>query len=466
MAKAFVAVLMLFAVYGSATYWFGRGATGELPPLKTAEITRGDIEYTIDATGTVEPEEVVDVGAQVAGKVAGLGTDPRHPERTIDYGSPVEVGTVLARIDDSLYQSEVEQARAQVESARALADSSVAQVAESEANVERANKDILQMQARLTQAERDWRRAENLWNTSRGALSEAEYDLARYTYQAAEAALGVGQATVTQAIAQVAFAKANVAKSRADLSQAEAAMRRAETNLGYCTIKSPVNGVIVDRRINIGQTVVSSLNSPSLFLLAKDLKRLEVWASVNEADIGNIRSGQQVRFTVDTYPNRVFEGVVAEDQPRLNATMNQSIVTYTVVVDTGNPDGKLLPYLTADLEFQVDKHSDVLMVPNAALRWRPSPERLAKSGLDPDTAIAKSDDGVGEGTGQVWVEENGRIRPVKVQEVLTDGTHTEVTGDGLTPGMQVVVAETYDAGVANTTNPFQLQQWSNTRKAP
>jgi HlyD family secretion protein len=125
----------------------------------------------------------------------------------------------------------------------------------------------------------------------------------------------------------------------------------------------------------------------------------------------------------------------------------------------------LKPYLTADLEFQVALHKDVLIVPNAALRWRPSPERLANSGLDPATAISKSDDALGEGTGQLWVLEAGRIRPIAVQEVLSDGTQTEVAGEGLAPGMQVVVAETYDTGVADTTNPFQLQQWSNTRKA-
>jgi HlyD family secretion protein len=465
MTKVFIALLMLVAVSGSATYWFGRDADDQLPPLRTADVVRGDLEYTIDATGTVEPEEVVDVGAQVAGKIESLGTDPRHPERTIDYGSPVQVGTVLARIDDSLYASEVEQAQAQVESAQALTESTVAQVAEAEANVERANKDMLQLQAKLYQAERDWRRAEDLWTTSRGALSEAEYDLARFTYQASEAAIGVGHAAITQAAAQVAFAKSNVAKARANLSQAQATLKRTQTNLGYCTIKSPVNGVIVDRRINVGQTVVSSLNSPSLFLIAKELKRLEVWASVNEADIGNIRSGQTVRFTVDTYPNRVFQGVVAEDQPRLNATMNQSIVTYTVVVDTENADGKLLPYLTADLKFQVTTHPNVLMVPNAALRWRPTPERLAASGLDASAAepAGSADDAAGHGT--IWVLENDRVRPVRVQEVLSDGTRTEITAEGLDAGARVVLSESYDSGAPETTNPFTTQMFGNRRPA-
>ncbi len=253
MTKAALVVLVIFAVTGSAAVWYQRDTGTHLPPLRTAEVARGDLEFAIDATGTVEPEEVVDVGAQVAGRIESLGTDPRDPTRTIDYGSPVEVGTVLARINDSLYASEVDQAQAQVESAQALTESTTAQVAEAEANVERANKDLLQLEAKLYQAQRDWKRAEDLWKSSRGALSEAEYDLAQFSYQAADAALGVGNAAIAQATAQVAFAKANVAKSRADLSQARANLKRAQTNLGYCTIKSPVKGVIVDRRINVGQ---------------------------------------------------------------------------------------------------------------------------------------------------------------------------------------------------------------------
>jgi HlyD family secretion protein len=465
MMKAIVGLLMLAALLGTGTLWWGRDTEAELPALRTAEVTRGDLSFTIDATGTVQPEEVVDVGAQVAGKIFSLGTDPRDPQRRIDYGSPVEVGTVLARIDDALYESEVEQAQAQVESAAALLESTAAQVAEAEANVERSNKDLLQLQARRYQAERDKQRAENLWNDSRGAISEAELDLAKSNFEAADAAAGVGRATIAQSAALLTYARANVLKAKADLSQAQATLKRAQTNLDYCTIKSPVKGVIVDRRINVGQTVVSSLNSPSLFLLAQDLKRLEVWASVNEADIGNIKSGQRVQFTVDTYPNRVFEGVVAADQPRLNASMNQSIVTYTVVVDTDNSDGVLLPYLTADVEFQVDKHVGVLVVPNTALRWRPSPERLRAAGLDPAMAAGSKAESDGTGQGTLWVLENGRIRPVAIQEVLSDGTRTEVVGEGLDAGMQVVVSESYDAGVADLKNPFTTQMFGNNRKA-
>src|SRR5262249_27485840 len=134
--------------------------------------------------------------------------------------------------------------------------------------------------------------------------------------------------------------------------------------------------------VNVGQTVVSSLNAPSLFLIAKDLKRLQIWASVNEADIGNIHSGQPVTFTVDAHPGRVFQGVVAPDQPRLNASMTQNVITYTVVVNTDTSDGKLVPYLTASLRFEVSKRSQALLVPNAALRWKPNPQQVAPEARD------------------------------------------------------------------------------------
>ena len=151
-------------------------------------------------------------------------------------------------------------------------------------------------------------------------------------------------------------------------------MRTAKTNLGYTTITSPVRGMILDRRVNIGQTVVASLNAPSLFLIAKDLRRMQVWASVNEADIGRIRVNMPVRFTVDAYPGQMFRGKVT--QIRMNATMTQNVVTYTVVVTTDNSSGKLLPYLTANVQFEMDQRSNVLLAPNAALRWKPQASQI------------------------------------------------------------------------------------------
>ena len=174
--------------------------------------------------------------------------------------------------------------------------------------------------------------------------------------------------------ANVAVGEAAIVQSRNAVAQAQATLQRGQRNLSYCTIKSPVKGVIIDRRVNIGQTVVSSLNAPSLFLIAKDLKRMQVWVSVNEADVGSIHPGQPVSFTVDAYPGKIFRGEVGKI--RLNATMTQNVVTYTVEVITDNSSGKLLPYLTANAQFELSQHNNVLLVPNAALRWCPQPEQV------------------------------------------------------------------------------------------
>jgi HlyD family secretion protein len=474
MFKTLIAAVVLLAAAGTGTYWYQRDAETKLPKLRTAPIERGDLMFTIDATGTAEPEEVVDVGAQVAGKIQSLGVDPRDAKHSIDYGSPVAVGTILAHVDDSLYQSDVEQAEAEVQSAQAQVESTAAQLLESQANVERAEKDLLQMQAKLFQADRDWVRAQGMWKSSPGALSESDYDLAKSTYDGAKAAVGVGTAAIAQAKALLTNAKATVTKSQADRSIAMANLKRSQTNLGYCTIKSPVNGVIIDRRINVGQTVVSSLNSPSLFLIAKDLKRMQVWASVNEADIGNIHSGQTVRFTVDAFPSEVFQGVVAPDQPRLNASMNQNVVTYTVVVNTDNTSGRLLPYMTADLQFEVSRRENVLMVPNSALRWQPSAERPVASGIENSstaksaaTRKAESKLDRGEPTeGTVWVVNQDAVRPIKVTLGLTDGARTEVSANGLSEGAVVAIGEEVSDGTPETTDPFSPKMFGGGARRP
>ena len=218
----------------------------------------------------------------------------------MDYGSVVEEGTVLARIDDSLYQADAAQAQAQVQSARA--------------SLLRAKADLEQMKAKLLQADRDWKRAKQIGPSE--ALAQASYDAYEAAYETAKANVAVGEAAILQA--------------KAGVDHSEAALRRAQRNLGYCTIKSPVKGVIIDRRVNIGQTVVASLNAPSLFLIAKDLTRMQVWVAVNEADIGKIHPGQPVTFTVDAFPGETFQGEVGK--VRLNASMTQNVVTYTVEI--------------------------------------------------------------------------------------------------------------------------------------
>ena len=215
--------------------------------------------------------------------------------------------------------------------------------------------------------------------------------------------------------------------------------------------------------MTIGETVVSAFNTPSLFLIAKDLKRIQVWASVNEADIGNIHAGQPVTFTVDAYPDEVFHGKVGK--VRLNATMTQNVVTYTVEVNTDNPDGKLLPYLTASVQFLTGQRHDVLLVPNSALRWRPQPEQIDRTAENPAPAAGshppaekKTDS---KQAGVVWVDEGDLVRSVPVTLGLSDGVETEVTGRDLTEGAPAVIANqsVEDAAQEQANNPFAPKPW-------
>lgn len=413
-----ITVLIIFGlgVVGGAYAWRSRSKGEKESAFGTAAIKRGDLVATISATGTVEPEQVVDVGAQVAGIIRAFGKDKQG--KAIDYGSAVEKGTILAIIDDSLYAAALETAKAQFQQAGA--------------NKVSADANVLQMKAKLLQAERDWERAQKLGPSD--ALSKSLYDQYQTGYEVAKANLAAAEAAVEQ--------------TKAALAQTKANLSTAETNLSYCVIKSPVKGVIVDRRVNIGQTVVSSLSAPSLFLLATDLNRIKVWVSVNEADIGTISKGQPVTFTVDAYPGRIFRGEVGK--VRLNATMTQNVVTYTVEVDTDNRDGKLLPYLTANAQFKVGRLEGALLVPNAALRWSPQPNQIApetrRISRAPGGSPSQENDGSGEpgapqGRRVIWIEQGKFVRPVDVKVGLSDGAMTEIEGDDLKEAMRVVVGE-------------------------
>ena len=442
--KTFFYLLIPIGVLAIIGVWYTHHVSADAPSkFRTATVTRGDLLATISATGTVEPEEVVDIGAQVVGPIKSLGIDPSDPQKkkTIDYGSVVQVGTVLAIIDDAVYKAQYDQAKATLLHAQA---------------------DLGELDAHRVQAENEWKRAKSL--IDKNAIAQTDYDMDQANYLAALANVEVGKATI---------------------EQAKAALDMAKTNLDYCTIKSPVKGVIVDRRINVGQTVVSTMSVSSLFLVAKDLTRIQVWASVNEADIGRIHVGMPVTFTCDAFPKTAFRGAVC--QIRLNATMTQNVVTYTVVVVTDNSDGKLLPYLTANLQFQVDDHHGVLIVPNAALRWKPKPEQIAAGSHDSQSGSSGKEHGKQEAAngeakpaggqkpgdsqqkaaaktpkaddrqerGSLWVKEGDFVRPIKVHIVASDGTNSEVTGRELSDGLEVVVGEAVAADQSgDTTNPF------------
>jgi HlyD family secretion protein len=397
-------------------------------------VKRGDLAATISSTGTIEPVEVVDVGAQVAGRIISFGTDKAG--KTIDYRSVVEEGAVLAKIDDSVYTAALAVANAQVEQDKAAELSAAS-------NVEQAK-------AKLVQAEAEWSRAQEL--TRAKLMSGSDYDSSKANYQVAKA--------------NVSVAESSVAQAKATTVQAQAALDGAQRNLDFCTIKSPVTGVIIDRRVNIGQTVVASLNAPSLFLIAKDLTKMQIWVAVNEADVGRILPGSPVTFTCDAFPGREFQGTVGK--VRLNATMTQNVVMYTVEVNTENPDNLLLPYLTANVRFVLSNESDVLMVPNAALRWTPSslaqitPDARASISMDPP---ANDPPGTRQAStnqirapkpsqGTIWVKDSEFVRPVEVKLGTSDGLNTAVGAAELREGQMVITGEIVATAQTDAKNPF------------
>jgi HlyD family secretion protein len=437
---AFVIVLCLgvLAVIKGYTMVF---SSEHGPAFRTAPVERKMLIAVVAATGVLQPEDVIDVGAQVAGRVERFGPDPRFqtlprsvrgvlPQKTCDYGTPVTPGTVLCQLDPSLFQ---------------------AAVAQNQANLSLAHATLIQLQAKMEQAKYDMERAQSMLQNK--SLAKADYDSFVAAYLTAQSNIKVGEAFI---------------------EQAEAALKTAQINLGYSTITSPVNGVIIDRRVNVGQTVVSSLSAPSLFLIAKDLKRMQVWAQVNEADIGMIKVGQLARFTVEAFPNDVFKGEVF--QIRLNANNTQNVTTYTVVVNTDNSNLRLLPYMTANVQFVVGELKNTLQVANAALRWSPQvqqvvPEQrqeftiLKNKKVDPTRPTPMTDNFKGEQF-TLWVTDGQLVRFIKVRIGLSDGTMTQIVDGDLKENMEVVVREDRQVGGggAGGANPFTPQMFGKKKE--
>ena len=336
----------------------------------TEKVTRGDIVSTITATGAVNAVTTVLVGTQVSGTIKDI---------YVDFNSPVKKGQLIAQIDPAIFDAQVAQARANLLAAKA--------------NVEKAV-------VALADAKRTLNRQKELF--AKNLVARSDVDAAETAYDTAGT--------------QVSAAKAQV-------SQTEAALRIAETNLRYARIISPVNGIVVSRNVDIGQTVAASFQTPTLFNIAQDLTKMQVDSSVAEADIGKIRVGQPVEFTVDAYPDSPFQGSVSEIR---NAPITvQNVVTYDVVVKVDNPEMKLKPGMTANVSIIVSSKKNVLRIPNAALRFRPSEKR--------DMAKQKE-----KGNG-VWVLENKTLKRIAVTTGISDGMYTELLSDKIREGQELIV---------------------------
>ncbi len=378
------------------------------PHYFTAKVERGEIRDVVEATGTISAVVTVQVGSQVSGSIARLYAD---------FNSRVRRGDLVALIDPALFQGALLQATA--DHANAEANRVAA-----EANREKAK-------AGLVQAKADYERTVALARD--GVASSQQLDQARATYDSAVATLGAAEASVTQASAQV--------------KQKAAAVSVARTNLNYTEIRSPIDGTVVARNVDVGQTVAASLQAPTIFTIAQDLTKMQVHAKTDESDVGNIKTGRQVAFKVDAFPKETFHGVVS--QVRMNATVVQNVVTYDTIVDFDNQSLKLFPGMTAYVTIPIATASDVLKVPNAGLRYKPPlpPEEVhalyRKQGIDFGAAASahgpaaeSSGTGVGAtaarprpggGTVVVWKRlGDATLEPAEIALGITDHSFTEL----------------------------------------
>src|SRR5215208_513584 len=310
-----VLAIVVAGAVGLTAYYRHANSTAQ-PALTTAVVTSGSVIERVQATGTLQAVTTVAVGSQVSGTISSLHAD---------FNSRVRKGQVLARLEPSLFQTQVEQAEATVQRLQA--------------DVERAVVEVEDAAAKL-------RRAEQL--STQQLIAASDLDTARTTARQAEAALK---------------------SARAQVAQARAAVNQNRVNLGHATITAPVDGIVVSRNVDVGQTVAASMQAPTLFVLAEDLARMQVNASVDESDIGQIQPGQRVSFQVDAYPDQVFTGSVR--QVRLEPVVEQNVVSYVTVIDVPNPELKLKPGMTANVSVEIARADRALRVPNAALRFRP-----------------------------------------------------------------------------------------------
>ncbi len=397
MSRRWLALIPVLALAGGLGWWLTRDQT-EPPQLRTEVLARQDVSAVVTATGTLEARTTVEVGTQVSGIVAEL---------LVDFNDPVRAGQVVARIDTSLLAADVASAAAALEVRRA-------QAAEAEATLARVR-----------------------------ALSERQ------------------SATPEELLA--AETAARVAKAEADAAQVS--LSRARANLGYASIQSPVDGVVVRRDVDQGQTVNAGMSAPTLFVIAGDLTQMRILVAVDEADIGRVKRDQKVRFTVPAFGERRFEGRVEE--VRLQSATVESVVTYTVDVWVDNADLTLLPGMTATVEIVVEEAAGVLCAPNAALRLSPDQALRVPSAREEESPAARGGP-MGGGRGgrggkggpkRLWqVGEAGLLAPVEVQTGLVGSTCTEVSGDGLAEGMEIVVGVLSVAPTTGSSSPFQQQQ--------
>ncbi len=355
--KVGIAVVGLVVVIGLVSFSVLGGDSEEIE-FFTTEVTRGTIQNTVSATGTVEAVVTVQVGSQVSGQIQTLYAD---------FNTIVNAGQLLAKLDPRTFESALENTRASLVSARARVKTSEADLTNSRASLDSSHANLRAARVDAEKAQILFRRSEEM--KAEDLISQTDHDNARATAESAVARAEQAEAAIKQGEAQIISREAGLEQSRAQVIQAEADVNRAEINLEYTNIYSPVDGVVISREVDVGQTVAASMSAPTLFMIANDLALMRVNASIDEADIGKLSQSNQVDFTVDAYPGERFRGFIEEI--RLNPQTSQNVVTYSVIIGVDNRDLKLKPGMTANITVTVDRKDNVLSIANSALRYLP-----------------------------------------------------------------------------------------------
>ncbi|HEY6271305.1 MAG TPA: efflux RND transporter periplasmic adaptor subunit [Terriglobales bacterium] len=389
--KWMILSLLVLAI-GSLTAF--RFESAKSPEYFTEQVKKGDIQDVVQATGTINAVTTVQVGSQVSGTIQTLSAD---------FNSHVKKDQVIAEIEPSLFQGAVLQAKADL--------------ADAQANLVAAKANLAKAQAAAVQTKADYGRNQALADA--GVVTEQALDAAKAAMDTNDAAVGAAQAAITQAAAEA--------------QQKAAALTVAQTNLGYTIIRSPIDGTVIARSVDVGQTVAASLQAPTLFTIAQDLTKMQVYVATDESDVGSIQPGQLVTFKVDAFPTETFTGKVSV--VRLNATEVQNVVTYTTIVDFDNPDLKLYPGMTAYVDIPVATATNVLKVPDGALRYTPNLTAQQSAALNQKYGITAASGRGRKSQGQdqavtavIWkLDGSKQLVPVQIKLGITDHTTTEVT---------------------------------------
>lgn len=355
---AFWIILILLIAGAALGYTYFYKGKDSAVQYRAAKVERGSLSAFVTANGTINPVITVLVGSQVSGTIQKLYAD---------YNSRVTKGQLIAQIDPAIFQAQVSQAKAKVENARAALLNARADIASARSNIESSKANVIKARVSVDDTRRNLNRSLELF--ARNLISASERDSAQTAYDSAVAQLEAAQAQQKASEAQLEAAQAKLESARAQIKQAEAELELAQVNLNHTRITAPVNGIVISRNVDVGQTVAASLQAPTLFTIAQDLTEMQVDTNVSEADIGRVAVGQETTFTVDAFPNLTFRGKVTDIR---NAPVTvQNVVTYNVVIQVRNPELKLRPGMTANASILVARKDRVLKIPNSALRFRP-----------------------------------------------------------------------------------------------